>query len=94
MYDTVKTVRDVILENGICQRMGKSKRRIFNKCKYLYHMSMRREDAIFGVVRNLKYNKFDPKTRDIITMFGLSAEELSEAGASYEELRVLRGVLD
>jgi len=74
--------------------MGKSKRRIFNKCKYLYQMSMRREDAIFGVVRNLKYNKFDPKTRDMITMFGLSAEELSEAGASYEELRALRGVLD
>lgn len=57
-------------------------------------MSLRREDAIFGVVRNLKYNNFDAKTRDMITMFGLSAEELSEAGASYEELKALRGVLD
>jgi len=74
--------------------MGKSKKRIFNKCKYLYQMSLRREDAIFGVVRNLKYNKFDYQTRDMITMFGLSAEELSEAGASYEELRALRGILD
>ena len=73
--------------------MGKSKRRIFNKCKYLYHMSLRREDAIFGVVRNLKYDKFDEETRDLITMFGLSAEELAEAGASYEELRALRGVI-
>ena len=61
--------------------------------KYLYQMSLRREDAIFGVVRNLKYNKFDTQTRDLITMFGLSAEELSEAGASYEELKILRGVL-
>ena len=74
--------------------MGKSKRRIFNKCKYLYQLSLRREDAIFGVVKNLKYNKFDIQTRNMITMFGLSAEELSEAGASYEELRVLRGVLN
>ena len=73
--------------------MGKSKRRIFNKCKYLYQMSLRREDAIFGVVRNLKYDKFDEETRDLITMFGLSAEELAEAGASYEELKVLRGVI-
>ena len=74
--------------------MGKAKKRIFNKCKYLYQMSLRREDAIFGVVRNLKYNNFDVQTRDMITMFGLSAEELSEAGASYEELRALRGILD
>lgn len=57
-------------------------------------MSLRREDAIFGVVRNLKYNKFDTQTRDMITMFGLSAEELSEAGASYEEIKALRGILD
>ena len=57
-------------------------------------MSLRREDAIFGVVRNLKYNKFDGQTRDMITMFGLSAEELSEAGASYEEIRALRGILE
>ena len=57
-------------------------------------MSLRREDAIFGVVRNLKYNKFDTPTRDMITMFGLSAEELSEAGASYEEIKALRGILD
>lgn len=73
--------------------MGKAKKRVFNKCKYLYHMSLRREDAIFNVVKNLKYNKFDAKTRDVITMFGLSAEELSEAGASYEEIKVLRSVL-
>lgn len=57
-------------------------------------MSLRREDAIFGVVRNLKYNKFNTETKDMITMFGLSAEELSEAGASYEELKALRGVID
>ncbi len=56
-------------------------------------MSLRREDAIFGVVRNMKYNKFDASTRDMITMFGLSAEELSEAGASYEELKVFRRIL-
>ncbi len=73
--------------------MGKAKKRVFNKCKYLYHMSLRREDAIFGVVKDLKYNRFDTKTRDIVTMFGLSAEELSEAGASYEELRAIRSAL-
>lgn len=73
--------------------MGKAKKRIFNKCKYLYQKTLRREDAIFGVVKNLKYNKFDIETKDIITMFGLSAEELSEAGASYEELKALRSVL-
>ena len=56
-------------------------------------MSLRREDAIFGVVRNMKYNKFDANTRDMITMFGLSAEELSEAGASYEELKIFRRIL-
>lgn len=56
-------------------------------------MCLKREDAIFNVVKDLKYNKFDNETKDVITMFGLYAEELAEAGAGYEELKVLKSIL-
>lgn len=71
--------------------MGKSKKRIFNRCKYMSNPSYKRKDVVFDVVRSLKQNDFGEKPRNMISMFGLEPEELSEAGASYEELLAIRG---
>jgi hypothetical protein len=37
--------------------------------------------------------KLDSDAYNIITLFGLSAEELLEAGASYESVKSIQGIL-
>lgn len=53
--------------------------------------SMSREDAISEVVKRFKHNE---DVLDLVTMFGLSAEELLEGGALYEEVKSIEGILD
>ena len=50
-----------------------------------------REDAIKEVVKKFKNNECDI---DLITLFGLSAEELLEGGALYEEVKSIEGMLN
>ena len=57
---------------------------------------MTREDAVSSV-----FNIFNKKTKinfkkaiDTISLFGITAEELSEAGVSYENLKALGSVID
>ena len=52
---------------------------------------MTRNDAILEVVRRFKRNE---SVLDLVTMFGLSAEELLEGGALYEEVKAIEGMLD
>ena len=52
---------------------------------------MTRNDAIAEVVKRFK-NKED--VLELVTMFGLSAEELLEGGALYEEVKSIEGMLD
>lgn len=52
---------------------------------------MTRNDAINEVVRRFKHNE---SVFDLVTMFGLSAEELLEGGALYEEVKAIEGFLD
>ena len=63
--------------------MGKSKRRILKNGindKFPY---MTRESALENVIKNID-NKAE--ALDIITLFDLTAEEILEAGAAYEDV--------
>ena len=70
--------------------MGKAKRRslqqgINNKFQY-----MTRESALDNVVKNID-NKNE--VIDTITLFGFTAEEMLEAGASYEDVMAFGGLV-
>lgn len=71
--------------------MGKAKRRNLTKRNSSIYMT--RESAI-SEVRKLSCEPcFErSKVEDLITLFGLSAEELSENGVSYEHIKGLRSV--
>lgn len=71
--------------------MGKAKRRnlkheINDKFKY-----MTRESALNSVIKNMD-NKND--IIDTITLFGFTAEEMLEAGAEYEDVMALGGLVN
>lgn len=67
--------------------MGKSKRRNLHKTNSSLFMT--RESALSEVFDLLNINKFETrqKARDLITLFGLEAEELTEAGVDYENVK-------
>ena len=70
--------------------MGKAKRRSLNNGindKFPY---MTRESALKSVVNNIE-NK--SKVIDTITLFDFSAEEILEAGAAYEDVLALGGLV-
>ena len=71
--------------------MGKCKKRTLYKNNSSYFMT--REEAINNVFRTFsastgKKNSYK-SALETISLFGLSAEELSEAGVSYENLKAL-----
>lgn len=74
--------------------MGKSKKRNFYKCKYLDISCMSRQRAIDEVIADLNNDIFSKKAYNKISLFGLSAEELSENGAKFEDLIALQHVLN
>ncbi|MBR6301629.1 hypothetical protein IKR55_02725 [bacterium] len=71
--------------------MGKSKTRILRKGINNQFTTMTRENAVKETVRFLDSN-FVNDAKDLITMFGLSAEELLEAGASYESVKAIENI--
>ena len=74
--------------------MGKCKQRIFSRAKTygnLCHIS--RTQAVRLVSCKLEYNPQSISARNLISLFGLSAEELSESGVSYEVLRSLNALM-
>lgn len=64
--------------------MGKCKRRNWNK-PVLEH-TLTRENVISEVVYRLKNNTVDDEVRKMLLLFGISGDELAEAGATYEEV--------
>ncbi len=64
--------------------MGKCKRRNGNK-PVLEH-TLTRENVISEVVYRLKNNTVDDEVRKMLLLFGISGDELAEAGATYEEV--------
>lgn len=70
--------------------MGKCKRRNGNK-PVLEH-TLTRESVISEVVYRLKNNSVDDEIKKMLLLFGISEDELTEAGASYEEVVGLKKV--
>lgn len=73
--------------------MGKSKRRILHKGINDKITNLKREDALKDVVKACNAKKIDDETKDLISLFGFSAEELLEAGARYEDVLGLKNIL-
>ena len=71
--------------------MGKSKTRIFRKGINDRFLNMTRENAIEEAVKYLCSGSVS-SAKELITMFGLSPEELLEAGADYEAIVALKNI--
>ena len=74
--------------------MGKCKRRTLCKASKSYFMT--REEAINNIFKAFS-DKSNPEyddAKNMITLFGITAEELSEAGLSYENLRALENLME
>ena len=68
--------------------MGKAKRRSINLGKHNQFQNITRDEAIELVIDKLLKNE---KVDDLISLFGLKADELLEAGADYESVISLGG---
>ena len=66
--------------------MGKAKKRSIAKGKYDQLTNLAREYAVEIAIEKIRKNQ---NPEDIITLFGLKAEELLEGGADYETIRSL-----
>ena len=71
--------------------MGKSKKRIIYKGKNLHFTNLTREEAVKTAVEFLNSNS--KEAYSLITLFGLTAEEILEAGASYEAVKGMESLL-
>ncbi len=73
--------------------MGKAKKRILHKTNSNLYMT--RESAVYKVSDIIKRSiiKEQNMAEGLITLFGLSAEELSEAGVPYENLVALESIM-
>ena len=71
--------------------MGKSKSRILRRGVQNQIPKLSREDAVLEVVYYLSCNKL-AEAKDLISMFGLSADEILEAGASYESVVAIKNI--
>lgn len=74
--------------------MGKSKRRILHKGINNQITNIKREDALLDVVKACNSKQIDNSIKDLILLFGFSAEELLEAGAQYEDVVGLKNILN
>jgi hypothetical protein len=71
--------------------VGKAKRRSLNQGINNKFQFMTRESALDSVIKNMD-NKNE--VIDTITLFGFSAEEMLEAGAEYEDIMALGGLIN
>ncbi len=73
--------------------MGKCKKRILNKSNDDLGAILKRDEVIDNIISDIKINKLSERTQKLISLFGITAEELSEAGASIEELAFLKHLI-
>lgn len=74
--------------------MGKCKRRLIARAKNdKNQLQITRSEALAQACSGLIENSANKHARNLITLFGLSAEELAEGGVSYELLRSLDGFI-
>jgi len=67
--------------------MGKCKKRTLNKP--VFEKKLSREDAIRYIVEKVHENGVDSVCKQYLSLFCITPEELTEAGAAYEEVVVL-----
>jgi len=74
--------------------LGKCKTRLLSRARNEKNqLSCTRQEAINFVVQNLSSNPCSIPARNLISLFGLTAEELSEEGITYEILRSLDSLI-
>lgn len=73
--------------------MGKAKKRNFNKNSLEKGTTIKRSDIISKLISDIKNKKLTDEGKNFITLFGITIEELSEAGASFEELSVVKHLI-
>lgn len=73
--------------------MGKSKKRILKRGINDRFSTITRDEALVIVVQDFKFKSVSDKTKDMITLFGFSAEELLENGVQYEDVKTLEAIL-
>lgn len=73
--------------------MGKSKSRIFRKGINDQFTRMTRENAVIETAKHLNTRNIT-EAHNLITMFGLTAEEILEAGASYESVVAMKNIFE
>ncbi len=73
--------------------MGKSKKRIFNKNSDSKGSILKRSKIVEKIIFDIRANNLSDETKKFISLFGISLEELSEAGANYEELSAVRHLI-
>ena len=73
--------------------MGKSKKRILNKNTENITPVLKRKTVICNIIKDIKNNSIKEETKNLISLFGITFEELSEAGISYEELSAVKHII-
>ena len=73
--------------------MGKSKKRILNKSNETLKPLLKRKTVINNIIKDIKNNNLREDTKNFISLFGITLEELSEAGVSYEELSAVKHLI-
>lgn len=73
--------------------MGKAKKRSLHLGINDRVTNLSRQEAIEEVLKLLKQKNGHNDACCLITLFGLSAEELLEGGASYETVKSLQGII-
>jgi len=68
--------------------MGKCKKRTLTRP--VLESNIKREDAVKQIVEKIHSNKLDTEAKKLLTLFGITPEELTEAGATYEEAIILK----
>ena len=70
--------------------MGKAKKRSLALGIYNKLSNITREEAVNQIVKNINAKQ---EAIGLITLFGITAEELLEAGASYEDVVSFGGII-
>ena len=73
--------------------MGKSKKRTLIKPIEKNSVALKRCDIVRRIFCAVKNHKIDEETVKYINLFGIKAEELTEAGITYEELSLVKHFL-
>lgn len=87
---------DILYRCPYINDMGKAKKRNFHTCANSsvglgsLPLTLSRQEALAKIMTGIKAGDYSDEIKDLIGLFGITAEELAEEGAKYEELIALR----